>query len=52
MILNVENYTVKIDFEARTVEVSQVTPNMTETETLVQAVERVSTAHSKPVGSH
>lgn len=42
MILNVENYTVKIDFEARTVEVSQVTPNMTETETLVQAVERVS----------
>lgn len=42
MILNIENYTVKIDFEARTVEVSQVTPNMTETETLVQAVERVS----------
>lgn len=42
MILNIENHTVKIDFEARTVEVSQVTPNMTETETLVQAVERVS----------
>ena len=42
MILNIENTTVKIDFEARTVEVSQVTPNMTETETLVQAVERVS----------
>lgn len=42
MILNIESYTVKIDFEARTVEVSQVTPNMTETETLVQAVERVS----------
>tara|TARA_R110001592_G_scaffold133536_1_gene348808 strand:+ start:143 stop:649 length:507 start_codon:yes stop_codon:yes gene_type:complete len=41
MILNIENHTVKIDFEARTVEVSQVTPNMTETETLVQAVERV-----------
>lgn len=41
MILNIENHIVKIDFEARTVEVSQATPNMTETETLVQAVERV-----------
>ena len=41
MILNIENYTVKIDFEARTVEVAQAPLNV-ETETLAQAVERVS----------
>ena len=41
MILNIENYTIKIDHEARTVEVSQTTLNV-ETETLLEAVERVS----------
>lgn len=41
MILNIENYTIKIDHEARTVEVSQKTLNV-ETETLMEAVERVS----------
>jgi len=41
MILNIENYTIKIDHEARTVEVSQKTLNV-ETETLLEAVERVS----------
>jgi len=41
MILNIENYTVKIDFEARTVEVAKAPLNV-ETETLAQAVERVS----------
>lgn len=41
MILNIENYTIKIDHEARTVEVSQKTLNA-ETETLMEAVKRVS----------
>lgn len=41
MILNIENYTVKIDFEARTVEVAKAPLNVA-TETLAQAVERVS----------
>lgn len=41
MILNIENYTVKIDFEARTVEVAKEPLNVA-TETLAQAVERVS----------
>ena len=38
MILNIENYTVKIDFEARTVEVAQAPLNV-ETETLAQALQ-------------